>query len=588
MILLESFEAHDFKALRRVSLRFPERCAVLVEGLNESGKSTLFEAIYFALYGEPLVTSGQRGSYDDAINHDADEARVRLTVLVGEIELRIGRVLRRGRPNRAELVVARPGAPDERISGPAAVRARVLKELNGLDGDALRNSCFVEQKKLSRLEELGRAERQRSFERLLNLEALGEAADALRPGDEAELELARARLQLARVRAAIPRLEAEVDGASAPKPAERELAARAGGAGSTPATDDLWDPEPADELLDPEPPAPGPSSEGLEDERGALQPAPLRSVAAPLLLGIAALAAGAFALGAGAPLPGVALLLVGLALAGLGSRRVLDRSTYGVAEPTRTGSHEPATSPFPEAPRAGPNRALLIDLGRLQGERERLEAAYPGLAGADLDEAECAAELATLERDRLVRRRALELIEGTRRRVLGRVLPRTERNLGLLLPHLTDGRYREARLSEDYHLEVWDETARRYVAKDLFSGGTRDQLSLALRLAFALATLPEERGAAPGFLFLDEPLSSFDARRASALVDLLTRGVIARHFPQVFVISHRHTFDADAFSHRILMADGALVERNLPSAEAPSPPVRRRAATTPDSVATAP
>jgi exonuclease SbcC len=64
--------------------------------------------------------------------------------------------------------------------------------------------------------------------------------------------------------------------------------------------------------------------------------------------------------------------------------------------------------------------------------------------------------------------------------------------------------------------------------KNLFSGGTRDQCSLALRLAFALATLPQELGVAPGFIFLDEPLSAFDSQRAQALVELITTGTIAQ------------------------------------------------------------
>jgi hypothetical protein len=68
----------------------------------------------------------------------------------------------------------------------------------------------------------------------------------------------------------------------------------------------------------------------------------------------------------------------------------------------------------------------------------------------------------------------------------------------------------------DYRIRVWDPLAGRFVAKNLFSGGTRNQCSLALPLAFALATPPQELGVAPGFIFLDEPLSAFDAQCAQA------------------------------------------------------------------------
>jgi hypothetical protein len=70
--------------------------------------------------------------------------------------------------------------------------------------------------------------------------------------------------------------------------------------------------------------------------------------------------------------------------------------------------------------------------------------------------------------------------------------------------------------------------------------GTRDQCSLALRSACALATLAQELGVAPGFIFLDEPLSAFDAQRAQPLVELITTGIIAQQCNQVVLISHQH------------------------------------------------
>ena len=56
MITLERIEVKNLKSLRDLTLNFPTSGAILVEGLNESGKSTLFESIYFGLYGQPIVT----------------------------------------------------------------------------------------------------------------------------------------------------------------------------------------------------------------------------------------------------------------------------------------------------------------------------------------------------------------------------------------------------------------------------------------------------------------------------------------------------------------------------------------------------
>ncbi len=69
---------------------------------------------------------------------------------------------------------------------------------------------------------------------------------------------------------------------------------------------------------------------------------------------------------------------------------------------------------------------------------------------------------------------------------------------------------------------------------------------------------------APGFIFLDEPLSAFDTQRAQALVGLLTTGTIAQQFSQVVLISHQHAFDREAFQYHIRMEAGQIVESYLP------------------------
>ena len=66
MILLRSLSVPAFKHLRDVELAFPRAGSVLIEGPNESGKSTLFEAIYFALYGAALSNLSKRAACADA------------------------------------------------------------------------------------------------------------------------------------------------------------------------------------------------------------------------------------------------------------------------------------------------------------------------------------------------------------------------------------------------------------------------------------------------------------------------------------------------------------------------------------------
>ncbi len=220
--------------------------------------------------------------------------------------------------------------------------------------------------------------------------------------------------------------------------------------------------------------------------------------------------------------------------------------------------------------------ALAAILERASAIEEQLRlrvetlARQHGLDAATLDVEACQIAYDELEQSQRQRRLASEMADEVFKRIVQRVLPETETHMRALLPELTDGRYRDVRLLNDegdsasLDIGIWDEQAGRFVGKHLFSGGARDQVSLALRLAFALATLPKELGAMPGFIFLDEPLSSFDDRRSQALVDVLTRGPIAKQFPQVFLISHSQAFDPGAFTCSLRMADGRIAHSTLP------------------------
>jgi hypothetical protein len=196
-----------------------------------------------------------------------------------------------------------------------------------------------------------------------------------------------------------------------------------------------------------------------------------------------------------------------------------------------------------------------------------------GLEETELEVEICNQRLAKGEHERHRFKLAAEMAEQVRGRIVRRILPQTQAYMQQLLPELTAGRYREVELiaqdisdlSADLSIKLWDEEAGRHVAKNLFSGGTRDQCSLALRLAFALATLPKELGVMPGFIFLDEPLSSFDSERSQALVRILTQGTIAEQFDQVVLISHSQTFDRDSFRYYVRLENGRVSESNLPS-----------------------
>ncbi len=210
-------------------------------------------------------------------------------------------------------------------------------------------------------------------------------------------------------------------------------------------------------------------------------------------------------------------------------------------------------------------RRLNQRVGELRGTQERFEREL-GLLGEIVEVEQAERDLTEQQSEQMQRKYGAEIVARARRRIVQKILPATMEYMRRILPQLTRDRYHDAELDpESYKIKVWDERAGQSGAwkeKNIFSGGTKDQFSLALRLAFALATLPQERNTSPGFIFLDEPLGSFDDERANALLYLLTDGEIGRAFDQIFLISHVPVQE-NKFTHRVRLENGTVVNSNL-------------------------
>lgn len=217
MIILKHITIERFRLLREVQLHFPQRGSILIAGQNESGKSALVEAIYFALYGQSLASS----RLDDLILYGASDALVTLTVSIGATEITVTRTLERGKGNRGSrdaaqsvrLLVQKPGMPEEEvITNLSTANRRIIHELGDLDAESLRNSCLIEQKGLARLEQLSGQARENSLRKLLGLESLLRlgAQFTITPRDELLLQESRARLALAHAQADLPEVSARL------------------------------------------------------------------------------------------------------------------------------------------------------------------------------------------------------------------------------------------------------------------------------------------------------------------------------------------------------------------------------------------
>lgn len=216
MIILKHLTVEHFRLLRRIELYFPQRGSILIQGPNEAGKSTLFESIYFALYGEPLSSeTAKRGvaGLEELISYGEKTASVILTMSIGATELTVTRTVERGHGQKASLVVRRLGMPEEPlVSSPPLVNQRIVRELGQLDSETLRNACLIEQKGLGRLELLSGEEREATLQRLLGLEKFTRLEEQfkLTPADEEALQESIEHLELAELQARIPEVSEQL------------------------------------------------------------------------------------------------------------------------------------------------------------------------------------------------------------------------------------------------------------------------------------------------------------------------------------------------------------------------------------------
>jgi exonuclease SbcC len=150
-----------------------------------------------------------------------------------------------------------------------------------------------------------------------------------------------------------------------------------------------------------------------------------------------------------------------------------------------------------------------------------------------------------LQKQLAVVKYSIKGLEQTSESLRNRVKPQAERYMSQILPVITSGRYKAVQLEDDYTVRVFDPEAGEFRPKEVFSGGTEDQLLLAMRLAFALALIPQAKGRNPEFLFLDEPLGSSDKVRREGILELMHKE-LSQNFKQIFLISHVGDLEVEA------------------------------------------
>lgn len=176
-------------------------------------------------------------------------------------------------------------------------------------------------------------------------------------------------------------------------------------------------------------------------------------------------------------------------------------------------------------------RAAEVSLAQMRGELTGAEGALVEARKREAERGEKEKEVADL-RIRLRLHNELDRALGDLRTGLNAAMrPEIATLASSFLSDLTDGRYSDVDLSEDYRVIVLDEE----LPKPVLSGGEEDLANLVLRLAIS-QMIAERAGQPLSLLVLDEIFGSLDEGRRHHVLTLLRR--LGDRFPQVILITH--------------------------------------------------
>jgi exonuclease SbcC len=126
-----------------------------------------------------------------------------------------------------------------------------------------------------------------------------------------------------------------------------------------------------------------------------------------------------------------------------------------------------------------------------------------------------------------------DIMSKFRTHLISRIRPTLSSYSSDFFERLTDGKYRELELDENYNLMVFDNGSSYGIER--FSGGEEDLANLCLRLAIS-EVITERAGGAFNFIILDEIFGSQDIFRRQNIMKALNG--LSSKFRQIFLITH--------------------------------------------------
>ncbi|HEX7938534.1 MAG TPA: SMC family ATPase, partial [Gemmatimonadaceae bacterium] len=175
--------------------------------------------------------------------------------------------------------------------------------------------------------------------------------------------------------------------------------------------------------------------------------------------------------------------------------------------------------------------AATVDAAKVDKDLEAARAAREAAEQSRLELERMQQRLRVLNTDRRLHDELDRAYSDMRAELNQHLRPEISELASGFLAELTDGRYSELELDDEYNVVVLEDG----IPKPVISGGEEDLANLVLRLAIS-QMIAERAGQAFSLLILDEVFGSLDESRRGNVVELLRR--LHDRFEQVVVITH--------------------------------------------------
>jgi exonuclease SbcC len=159
-----------------IDLDFPDEGRIGILGTNESGKTTLLEAIEYALYGLKRGRATEEAR-ENIITWGKEEAKVEVEFTSGQDRFLLSRTFNNRGAHKAKLVPIVDGHKNTRdaLTSLTEIESKV-EQITGMDRESFTKLVYIKQKDLDALKDLVKTKREQLVNKVMGIELFDDAA----------------------------------------------------------------------------------------------------------------------------------------------------------------------------------------------------------------------------------------------------------------------------------------------------------------------------------------------------------------------------------------------------------------------------